>query len=360
MEHIYENQQPNEPLAHDVYIQNLGHENTDQRIVLERVKQFGRDFAHDETADKDVLGKLVCGALDIPEEMVDDESVKDAKQMVLFGSMAALYVGNEMTNGAISNNAVMNTSSELMKYSPRVLLNDAAKFVEGLDPNTRSVLERWKAELGGENGMFFDAGFGAMMCSVNKTIYEIAMFRNLESTTDWDELSNEASPESNIKSVDDDCLMLAEAFQSHSEAVQFDQLPAGERQTALQEIAKLLLTDVYRTKELKPKDYVQTRGIGSCIGYDEHNEPEDMYEYGDAVKIRGRLARVDCMSVPTEFAMMMGDRDEPYQPQVCLVLDSVELVEPNGDVTPHDNCVAIPLRISGTTQLDKIIDRSEV
>ena len=360
MEHIYENQQPDEPLAHDAYIQNLGRENPDPRAVLEKIKQFGRDVAYDEDASKAVMGKLVCGALDIPEEMVDDESVTGAKRMLLFGAMTALYVGNGMMDGYMSNKDVLDTASELMKDGPRALLRDGVNFVDSMDSNSKRVLDQWKTALSASevDELNFNIGFGAMMCSVNKTIYEIDLIHNLENSIEWTGFDSEITPESTV-SVDDDCLMLARSFQDHVDAIQLDLLPIDERRAALQQIAEFLKTDILHTKELKPDDTVETRGMGVCIGYNEQNSPDGIYGYDDSVKIRGRVARIDCMSVPTEFAIIMGADYEAYEPQLCLVLDNVEMIEPDGSASPHDSHAAIPLRVSGSTQLNKIIHQVE-
>ena len=357
MEYLNENQQPDEVDAYEDCIHVIAESFQSPDATAEQIKQFGAHFSDQTPEDREYIGFLMNGVVAASPEINTVDDPRLAACTFINGAMTGLYVGNTMLGECMSTKDVLLTSKNMIEFGAREFYQQVEKLIAHMNPETRQILNSWRTSLGSAEAHkpFFDLGFGVTMASVNKTINEIDLFRDLENTTNWDELNNEVNPEPVVVSVDSDCLMLAKAFRDRSEAVRFDQLPVGERQAAFQKIAKLLLTDVYRTKELKPKDYIQTRGIGACIGYDEHNEPEDMYEYGDAIKIRGRLARVDCMSVPTEFAMMMGDRDEPYQPQVCLVLDNVELVEPNGDITPHDNCVAIPLRISGTTQLDKIL-----
>jgi hypothetical protein len=359
MDRIYENQQPNEERAYDEYIQNLGDQVQDPRQVMEQVRLFAIEMGREVPRESlEAIGQLICGAIGIPEEMMDDESVKEAKRMLLFGAMTGLYIGKEMMDGYMSNEEVLATSRELMKDRPSTLLAEADTFVHQMNPITKNIVDGWKLTLdpNKECHEFFDKGFGTMMCSVNKTMYEIDLFRRLENDTDWVSFREGESEAIALQSLDDDCMYLAKAFYDHSAVMGLNQLPAHEQQQALDHIAKLLNIDLAAADALTMDDQVQTRGSGICINFDENGNPDDVCEYDDDLKVRGNIISIECMPVPTEFSLIMGIRegDDIFEPQLCLVLDNIELIEPDGSITTQDGTSAIPLRLSGT-QLDKLI-----
>lgn len=358
MEHIYENQQPNEIDAYEDCIRVIAKSFQNPNETAEQIRLFGTDPSKITLEDREYIGLLMNGVVAASPEIFDIDSPQLAARTFIHGAMTGLYVGNTMLGETMSAKDVLATSKSVIEYGARNFYHEIEKLTEQMHPEIKRILNSWMTSLGSEEAhkQFFDLGFGVTMASVNKTIYEMDLFRDLENMTDWNQLDSEATSDIKTVSVDDDCLMLAQAFQDRATEINFDQLPLHKRQAALQHIAKLLIGDISHTKELKPFDVVQTRGMGICIGYDENDKPDGVYKYNELVKIRGRIARIDCMSVPTEFAVLMGAEYEEYEPQLCLVLENVEMVEQEGNVDSHDGRAAIPLRISGSTQLDKIVN----
>ena len=360
---MHGNQQPEEIDAYEDCIYSLTQSSENPDETVHKIKQFGANFANQTPEDCEYLGFLMNGAVAASPEIIDIDDPKSAVTMFLHGAMAGLYVGDTMLGENMSTKDVLTTSRYLINDGAREFFNDVTEFIAHLNPDIKQILDGWKSRLDSESiyGSLFDIGFGMTMCSVNKTIREIDLLNSLENSVDWEELDHEKSLPVALQSLDDDCLRLAEAFRDHSAVCGLADLSGEERRGAVRQVAKLLETDLAAVEDLRISDHVQTRGMGICINFDEQGQSGDVCEFDDDLKVKGTIVGMECMPVPTEFAILMGitEGDDIYEPQLCLMLKDVEVTEPSGEVTPQEGMTAIPLRVSGTTQLDKIIYRAE-
>lgn len=362
MEHSNEKQHSDNPSAYEACIQDIYLASHTTENVLEKINQF-RNRAIDPVSEEvKMLGRLMKGTLDVSRDAIDNDDVPAAEKMFLYGAMTGLYIGDEMMGGYVPTKQVLAASYELLKDDPRQFIYDAATTVAQMDPTTAHIVNKWKQAIAGNNigDAFFDIGFGIMMCSVNRTIYEIDTIHSLENSIDWELPESEKPSPIALQSVDDDCLRIAGVFSDHMAAWGIEGLSGEELGEGLQRIAELLKSDLVALEDLMIDDYVQTRGFGIYIGLDEEGRPESANEFDEDSCIRGKFTRVMCTLVPTEYALIMGitEGDDIYEPLACLVLENVEGVDLSGNVVSRDGACAIPLRSSGA-YLDKLLFKAE-
>lgn len=354
MEHSNEKQHSNDMPAYEACIHDLDQSNQYPQELMNKMKQFGDTFTYQSSKEMNSLGAMMHGTLVALRGTFDESETVAAQQMFIRGAMTGLYLGDEMMSGRMPVGDIFTTGSELVKNNPYQFINDAATIVAEMNPETKQIIDKWKQTVGidGGNGALFDAGFGVMICSVNKTMYEIDMLHRL----DWDLSGIDKSSPIALQSVDDDCLRLAEAFYDHKTALNIDGLSGKELVESLHQINELMERDFVAMEDIKPDDRVQTRDLGICVMLDGQNRPDSVIEVDENLRVRGTVIGLECMIVPTEYALIMGitEGDDIYESQICFILENIEAVNPSGEVESHDNKCAIPLRSSGT-HLDKLL-----
>jgi hypothetical protein len=362
MEHSNEKQHSDDTPAYEACIQDIYLANQNTTDVLDKIKQFRDKAISPASEERTMLAEIMNGTLVVSRDAIHDDDVPAAGKMFLSGAMAGLYIGDEIMGGYVPTKRVLAASYELLRDDPRQFMHDAATTVEQMDPTTTHIVNKWKQAISSDSAgdAFFDIGFGIMMCSVNRTIYEIDTIYNLENSVDWELPEPEKPSPIALQVVDDDCLSIASAFQDHLTTLDVDGLTGEELGVGLQRVAELLEGHLTTLEDLTIDDCVQTRGFGIYIGLDEEGRPESANEFDDDLRIRGTVARVICTLVPTEYALIMGitEGDDIYEPLACLVLENVEGVEPSGNIVPRDGACAIPLRSSGA-YLDKLLFKAE-
>jgi hypothetical protein len=295
-------------------------------------------------------------------DTIEDDEARAAGKMFLSGAMTSLYIGDEMMNGYVPVKRILAECRNLLKHDPGFFMHTAAVLTAEMSPSTGHIVDKWKQAIGGDSTCkdFFDIGFGVMMGSVNRTIYEIDTIHSLENSVDWELPEPEKPAPIALQSVDDDCLRIAGAFHDHLTTLSVDDLTGEELGVGLQRVAELLEGHLTTLEDLTIDDRVQTRGFGIYIGLDEEGRPESANEFDDDLRVRGTVARVICTLVPTEYALIMGitEGDDIYEPLACLVLENIERVDASGNAVPCDGACAIPLRSSGA-YLDKLLFQAE-
>jgi hypothetical protein len=363
MEHIYENQQPNEVDIYEDCIHVIAKSFQNPNEIAEQIKQFGARFSIQTPEDREVIGYLMNGVIAATPEIVEVSDPRSVSNAFIQGAITGLYVGDRIFDGYVSTKDIFATSLSMVKDGPREFHGKVLEIIGHMGPKTRRVLDSWRVSMDSESmhGLFFELGFGTTMTSVNRKIYEIDLLHRLDSDIAWDTSGQEVALPIALQSLDEICLELASAFQVYGTAAGLDVLTGDELRIELEKVTKRLEIDLAAQEELLIDDEVQTRGMGSCIGFDDPSEPGEVCGYDDNMKVKGKIIGLECMPVPTEFALLMnaygGEEDE--EPGVCVMLDQVELIEPDGTQTPQDGIMALPLRASGTTQLDKIIYREK-
>jgi hypothetical protein len=357
MEYMHENQHPDKIDAYEECIHILTQTFESPEETVNQIKQFGAQLTLE---DRQNIGFLMNGVVAASPEIIDLDDPRSAANMFAHGAMTGLYVADTMLDGYVPVKNVLTTSQDMVNDGAREFYNEIQKFIEHITPEIRQILDVWKSSFGldGTYGSFFDLGFGVTMASANKTKYEIDLFMKLEDSSDWDSLDKEKPSAIELQSLDEDCMRLAEAFKDHATAIDLNALSDEELDDGMEVVTKLLEKDFDELQDLHVDDSVQTRGLGICLAFEGENSAA--FEISDEAKVRGKIIGIECLPVPTEFALFTGitEGDGIQAPEICVLLDEVETMEPSGEFMPRDGVAAIPLRLSGT-QLDKIMYQAE-
>lgn len=181
------------------------------------------------------------------------------------------------------------------------------------------------------------------------------LFHRLEQETNWDLSGVEDTSDALLLSIDDDCLRLSSIFAAHCARHTIGVLEGKEQFAALMQVAKLMENEFHQLQNLRESDILQTRGEGLCMTIDERGGLDEILFITDETRLRGELLGVTCLPVPTDYALLTNNADDPsgYAPTLCLVLEAANLHKYD-DIQTHNNIIEIPLRMDGFG-IDKVI-----
>lgn len=186
---------------------------------------------------------------------------------------------------------------------------------------------------------------------------DFKLLSQLEQATDWDEAGIDETGEDILLSLDVPCHQLVSAFYEHMAAVDLNLLEENELVASLAKVLTMIERDFCAQQDIVIDSVLQTRGNGLCMTVNENGQPSGFYSLTDESRIRGQFIGIECLPVPTDYALITRRYDDinNYEPALCLVFEDTNICELDDDVSLFENTVIIPLQ-SGI-HIDKVVTR---
>jgi hypothetical protein len=187
---------------------------------------------------------------------------------------------------------------------------------------------------------------------------DFKLLSQLEQTTDWDESGIDETGDDILLSLDTVCYQLVGVFCKYITAVDLNLLDEKELVASLAKALMMIERDFCAQQDLLIDSVLQTRGNGLCMTVDKNGRPSGFYELTDKSRLRGQFIGIECLPVPTDYAMITRqyDQTDNYEPAFCLVLEDTNICELDDHVDSCENIAIIPLQVGGIG-IDRVVAR---